>query len=188
MKEQKPQSIVVWGAASFIVCAVARAALGMIGYASDAQWALFGIATLPLTAALLISALGAFDAERRDFERRRELARNDPYNQNPFRRGRMDYNFDTWNETRRMGPGRFYYQITGMFATGVLFALYHLFQPAIPTAMRMLSLAFPIYGAFDGAGISYWLYNFRMRRLLREIDRTCAFLHAGTEGNDERNV
>jgi hypothetical protein len=187
MKEQKRESIVMWGAAAFALCAAARAALGMIGYVSDEQWVFSGITTLFITGTLLHSALGGYNAVRRDFDRWRELARNDPYNQNPFRRNR-DPDLDEWGETRPLSPSGIFYQITAIYGAGVFLALFHFLRFVMPSITRILSLAFPIYGAFAGAGISYWLYNFRMRRLLREIDRACALLRAGTERNDERDV
>ncbi|MDR1133642.1 MAG: hypothetical protein LBL05_05730, partial [Synergistaceae bacterium] len=191
VKEQKRENIVIWGAAAFIVCAVARAALGITGYLSDGQWAGFGILVLFLASMLLVSALEAFDSERRDFERRRLLVEKDPYNQNPFRRGRMDSEIETWAETRWPRRGYHFYRIVGMLAVAYFYGMFSLLRPllpALPVILRTLGLVFPVFGALFGAGISYSLYNFRMRRSLREIERACALLCAVMKGNDEEHI
>jgi hypothetical protein len=149
---------------------------------------MLGLVTLILAPVFSFGALGGFDSARRDFERHRELARNDPYNQNPFRQGRMDSERDAWAGTMQPGPLRHFAQITGMAIGGILLALYRIFRPAIPAILRALSLAFPIFGAFLGAGIAYALYNLRMMRSLMEIERTCELLCAAMTGNDERQI
>jgi hypothetical protein len=178
MKGKWRENAVIWGIASFIVCAAARAVLGMTGYPGDEGWVGLGVAMLFLTLALLFDAFGGLDAEKRALKRQRSLARDDPYDQNPFRRARMDENYETLGETTRLGQNHRYYHLGGTLAACILFALYGAFQSAVPSIVRTLSLAFPIFGAISGAGISYWLYNFKMRRSLKEIVRACDLLCA----------
>jgi hypothetical protein len=187
MKEVEMERIVMGSAVGFILCAVIRVVLGVTGYIGDVGWALLGIVTLLLTMAFLISGFGGFDSTKRDFERRRELVKNDPFNQNPFRRTRMDSDLETWAATRWPGRGLGFYQIAGILVGGILFAMFGLLRPVLPSIGRTLGLAFPIFGSLLGAGISFALYNFRMRRSLKEIERACFLLCAAAKGGDEQD-
>ena len=174
LKEKWRGNAAIWGAALIIVCAVARAVLGITGYLRDAEWVIVSLATLMtalVMSAFLIDRLCGIVSARRNFASPRLLAVNDP-----FRQSRTDSYRGTW--------AGMIAQIAGMAMGGILLVLYRLPHTSIPAIVRALSLAFPIFGAFLGVGIAYALYHFRMMRSLMEIERSCALLCAAMKGRE----
>jgi hypothetical protein len=170
----------------FILFAVIRLTLGLTGWVSDIMWAFLGFVTL-LAAPALILDPSVFVPEIRDAMRRRELENDGPFDQNLFRRIRnhpeeYEYGRRVWVWNRGISAiGR----MLGLFLVLYMVA----FQDYIPLIIRALSLAFPIIGAFSGAGISFALYNYKMRRLWKDVNSACdLFIAAAGEcaANDWR--
>jgi uncharacterized membrane protein len=175
-KRRKLENLAVWGMGGLALFTVIRVTLGLTGLVSDLMWAFLGFVALLAAPVFVLDPINVFISEMKEVRRRRELEKNDPFNQNPFRQIRNDpeeygYGVYGWEGWRGMS-------LTARIA-GFFLALYMVaFQHYVPLIIRVLSLAFPVTGAFSGTGISYVLYNYKMRHLWKEIDSACDLLCA----------
>jgi uncharacterized membrane protein len=174
----KLETLASWGLGGLALFAAIRATLGLTEWINDLMWAILGLAVLLVAPVLILDPISVIASEIREARRRRKLEKDDPFNQNPFRQIRNDpeeygYGWGGWRGWRGMSP-------TARIA-GLLLGLYMMaLERYVPLIIRVLSVAFPITGAFAGAGIAFALYNYKMRRLWKEIDSVCDLLSAVT--------
>jgi serine/threonine protein kinase len=173
----RPENLAVWGMGGFTLLAVIRLTLGLAVRMNDLMWAMLGLIALLAVPVFIINPVTFFASEVREARRREELAKNDPFNQNPFRRMRN-------SEDRESGEYSFTARILGLFLVLYMVA----FQNYIPRIIRGVSLAFPVIGIFSGAGIAFALYNYKVRRLWEEIDTACDLFRASAAENGGWNV
>jgi hypothetical protein len=175
LKRGRLENLALWSVGGFILFAAIRVTLGMTGWTNDLAWAILGVIALTAAPILILNPLTLFTSEVREARRRRELANDDPFNQNPFRRIRNDpeeYGYGWGGNSGMSITGR----IIGVFLGFFLLT----FQRYVPLIVRAVSLAFPIIGVFFGTGIFFALYNHKMRRLRKEIDYACDLFRAAT--------
>jgi hypothetical protein len=183
LKHRKLENLAIWGMGGFALFAALRITLGMTGWVSDLAWVVLGIAALTAAPLLILDPISVFASEMREARRRRELAKDDPFNQNPFRQIRNDPEEYGYGRGGLRWGGSAGISLTGRIL-GLFLGLYMVvFQDYVPLIVRALSLAFPIIGAFSGAGISYALYNRKMRRLRKEIESACDLFRAAAGDN-----
>jgi uncharacterized membrane protein len=173
----KRENLAAWGLGGLALFAAIRATLGLTGWISDLMWAILGLVALLAAPVFILDPISVLASEMREERRLRELEENDPFNQNPFRRIRNTPEEYGWEPNGGLSVMAHF---LGLFLVLYMVAL----ERYVPLVVRTLSLAFPIIGAFLGAGISYALYNYKMRRLRKEIDSACDLLGRTTDARE----
>jgi serine/threonine protein kinase len=181
----KRENLAALGLGGLALFTVIRVTLGLTGWINDLMWAMLGLIALLAAPVFFLDPISVLASEMLEEKRRRELKENDPFNQNPFRRTR---NAPEEYEYLREPNGGF--SVTASIIGLFLWLSMAAFQNYVPRIIRVLSMAFPITGAFAGAGISYALYNYKMRRLRKETDSVCDLLsaEAGESAADNRRA